>query len=174
MKNYIEEAVKTESLKTSFVEERLLHAAIGVSTEISEFILADPEDRNHNKEELGDILWYCALAADELEITFDEMVGLIDGTKVDPMETLITTGLEALDLMKKTCFYGRPLNRRDIAIRFAGVLVSAIQLAWFKFGWTLDEVQEKNIAKLRTRYGEKFTSEAAENRDLEAEMSSLN
>lgn len=86
MDNFIEEALRTEStlnpLSTTYEENtaRLLHAAIGLVTESGEFIDAlkkflfygRPLDLVNLKEELGDILWYVAVAMSALDTTFEE------------------------------------------------------------------------------------------------------
>ncbi len=61
---------------------RLLHAAMGLCTETGEFmdmlkkhiLYGKPLDEVNLKEELGDKLWYTALALDELKATFDEVM----------------------------------------------------------------------------------------------------
>ena len=61
---------------------RLLHAAMGLCTEAGEFmdmlkkhiIYGKPLDEVNLKEELGDKLWYTALALDELKSTFGEVM----------------------------------------------------------------------------------------------------
>ncbi len=115
MKNYIQNALKTES-QTIHLEgkERLLHAGIGLATESGEFLDALKKavfygkklDTVNLKEELGDILWYMAIAMDELGTDFETEM-------------------------------------------------------------------EKNIKKLKARYGEKFSRESAENRNLEKEREIL-
>ena len=40
-------------------------------------------------------------------------------------------------------------------------------------GVSFEEIQERNIEKLKARYGEKFTDEKAINRNLETERSIL-
>jgi len=86
MDNFIEEALRTESslnpLSETYEEKsaRLLHAAIGLVTESGEFIDAlkkflfygRPLDLVNLKEELGDILWYIAIAMSALDTTFEE------------------------------------------------------------------------------------------------------
>ena len=86
MDNFIEEALRTESslnpLSETYEEKsaRLLHAAIGLVTESGEFIDAlkkflfygRPLDLVDLKEELGDILWYAAVAMSALDTTFEE------------------------------------------------------------------------------------------------------
>lgn len=44
-----------------------------------------------------------------------------------------------------------------------------LHLLWDKYGITMDEVLSGNIAKLAKRYPDKFTTDAAVNRNLEAE-----
>ncbi len=119
--NYEKLAIKTEpslnewfhKIKWRLHDEktgRLLHAAMGLSTESGEFMDAlkrhvyygEPLDYANLVEEIGDIFWYCALAADVI-------------------------------------------------------------------GTDFETIMAHNIAKLRTRYGEKFTEDRAINRDIENE-----
>lgn len=84
--NYQNLALRTESsraplnLSYSLKYCRLLHAAIGLCTEAGEFI--DPIKKNmfyekildevNLKEEIGDLLWYIAIACDALETTIED------------------------------------------------------------------------------------------------------
>lgn len=86
MKTYDEQALRTEAPATEeqFVRldgsYRLLHAALGIQTEAGEF--ADPVkkwvfygreiDETNMVEELGDLLWYIAIAADALGTSIEE------------------------------------------------------------------------------------------------------
>lgn len=81
-REYIENVVKTESNDFEKIGDRLsnldtvrlLHAAMGLVTEAGEFMDAfkkhifygKPQDTTNLKEELGDLLWYIAIALDEL------------------------------------------------------------------------------------------------------------
>lgn len=121
-KQYIKDAVRTESKNFKAMDERLsdkglkrlLHAGIGLSTEAGEFLDALKKhifygkelDRINLAEEMGDLFWYCALIADELDVEF---------------ESIMAT----------------------------------------------------NIAKLKARYGDKFTEEKAEQRNLDTERDIL-
>lgn len=63
---------------------RLLHAAIGVATEAGELVehlynhlfLGTPLDQVHIEEELGDILWYVALACNALGIDIQKVMDM--------------------------------------------------------------------------------------------------
>lgn len=86
MQDFIAHAIRTESPAFPLNEQkypeaetnRLLHAAIGMVTEASEFIDAmkkhlfyrKPLDEVNLKEELGDVLWYVAIAMDALDTDF--------------------------------------------------------------------------------------------------------
>ncbi len=117
-KNYIQDAIRTESTDFQSMDQRLgdngtkrlLHAGIGLATEAGEFLDALKKhifygkelDRVNLKEEMGDLFWYMAIACDELGVEFEPLM-------------------------------------------------------------------ERNIEKLKARYGEKFTENKAENRDLDSE-----
>jgi len=81
-KQFIEQALRTESsnfnLTSPYSHERLIHAAFGMQTESAEFTDALKKslfygkqlDTVNLKEELGDLLWYVAIAMDELDTDF--------------------------------------------------------------------------------------------------------
>jgi NTP pyrophosphatase (non-canonical NTP hydrolase) len=90
-KNYVKEVLRTEStdlnpIKNRLSEDdtiRLLHAGMGLVTESAEFLdmlkkhifYGKPIDIINAKEEVGDNLWYAAVAIDVLKTTFDEVMG---------------------------------------------------------------------------------------------------
>ncbi len=81
--SYQQDALRTESTVFNMEEgdERLLHAGIGLATESGEFLDAlkkhifygKPLDRTNLKEEAGDLMWYIAIALDELGSSFEEV-----------------------------------------------------------------------------------------------------
>lgn len=88
MKDYIEKVLKTEAdpeiIKLRLATRRaarLLHAGIGMETEVGEFLDQLKKHFFYGKdldvvnllEELGDLQWYIAIALDELKSTFDEI-----------------------------------------------------------------------------------------------------
>jgi len=90
LKLYAEAAKNTEApLDTALITRasqnssiRLMHASLGLFTEGAEFADAlkkhvfygAPLDKQNMAEELGDIMWYIALAADELDVDLDKIL----------------------------------------------------------------------------------------------------
>jgi NTP pyrophosphatase (non-canonical NTP hydrolase) len=121
-KEYVQNAIKTESRHFEVTgqrmaeirNQRLLHAGIGLATEAGEFLDALKKHVFYGKEldtvnlaeEMGDLFWYCALIADELNAPFAD-------------------------------------------------------------------VMERNISKLKARYGDRFSEDKAQNRDLKTERKIL-
>lgn len=79
---------------------------------------------------------------------------------------------EILDQLKKHIYYGRALDKVNL-VEEVGDLFFYAAIACDVLDVTFEEVMVKNKAKLAARYGEKFSSEAAINRDLEKERSIL-
>jgi NTP pyrophosphatase (non-canonical NTP hydrolase) len=88
--NYVGNACNTESPVTPEMIERLsqpdtirmLHSAMGLCTESAEFLdmlkkhifYGKPLDLVNAKEEIGDSMWYVAIAVDVLQTTLDEVM----------------------------------------------------------------------------------------------------
>lgn len=83
---YIQKAIRTERKEYDFTETngvapRIEHGVIGLVTEAGELmtavkkakIYAKALDRINVIEEVGDIMWYLALLADELGVSFEEI-----------------------------------------------------------------------------------------------------
>lgn len=80
---------------------------------------------------------------------------------------------ELIDAIKKTIFYGLPLDKVNCDEEF-GDKTYFIQLWCFTRGITIFDLMAQNEAKLRQRYPEgKFVQDRAVNRDLEAEREVL-
>jgi NTP pyrophosphatase (non-canonical NTP hydrolase) len=72
---------------------------------------------------------------------------------------------ELLDAVKKAIFYnGRTLDLKNVKEE-VGDLLWYIAIICDVCGWTMEEVMEQNITKLRIRYPEQFTTEAEKARD---------
>ena len=85
---------------------------------------------------------------------------------------LSTESGEFLDALKKHIFYGKPLDKVNLAEE-VGDLFWYLAIAADELGFEFEEVMEKNITKLKARYGEKFSSDKAENRNLDKEREIL-
>lgn len=78
-KQFIQEAIRTESPNFFQPNTRILHAAIGCVTESGELLDALKKqmfygrelDLTNVKEECGDLLWYLAIMFDELGTDFE-------------------------------------------------------------------------------------------------------
>jgi NTP pyrophosphatase (non-canonical NTP hydrolase) len=79
---------------------------------------------------------------------------------------------ELVDACKKSMFYGKTLDKVNLAEE-AGDVLWYIAILCDELGVTFEELFEVNIAKLKKRYGEKFSDDKAENRDLTAEREIL-
>ncbi len=83
---YIQNALRTESKNYVFpatgdVTPRIEHAVMGIVTEAGELMDAVKKTKIYGKEldkvnlveEAGDLMWYLAVLADELGVSFEEM-----------------------------------------------------------------------------------------------------
>lgn len=79
---------------------------------------------------------------------------------------------EIADALKKHIVYGRELDQINMLEESGDVTwYVALMLSAVKKGY--EEAMEKNIAKLKARFGDKFTQAAATVRDLEKEREIL-
>lgn len=79
---------------------------------------------------------------------------------------------EMLDAMKKHLYYGKSLDLVNLKEEI-GDCLWYLSIAIDVLGTTYEEIMETNIAKLKARYPNKFTSEDAINRNLEVERTIL-
>lgn len=173
MKDYIEQAIKTESIHWFEPNHRLLHAAMGLVTESSE--LRGYTDEKNMVEELGDVMWYVALGCDTLEVTLqeaEEAAGGWDVDEFDPIDDIISSAGEIVDVLKKSTFYGKPFDARKI-VEHLGRIILAVAEAGDQYGEVfLDEIMATNILKLQKRFSKgAFTKDEALNRNVDNEMS---
>lgn len=169
---------------------RLLHSTMGLCTEVGElFEFLDKEtlDFTNLKEEVGDAFWYCGIAIDELNLDLNQMVETSRAQLTSQAPTteaarrahfvhLLSKATKEssvlLDLLKKSAFYGKNLDQAkftETLTHFVGTMMATLTLG----GFTVEEAMEVNIAKLKKRYGDKFTEAAAITRNLEAERKIL-
>jgi NTP pyrophosphatase (non-canonical NTP hydrolase) len=79
---------------------------------------------------------------------------------------------ELQDPLKRELFYGKGLDEINV-MEECGDLLWYIALSLDAAGFTMSDAMNKNISKLRRRYPQKFTAEAALDRDHKAERGAL-
>lgn len=171
---------------------RLLHAALGMLTEVHEMnfeVVTHPSDYNNSwLEEVGDYFWYVAVGRDTLrevsaDIAFNrqklpseawdeyrDIVGTFSGgdveTRLLPFEKLqFYTGLFASHT-KAYCMYQRAATKKGLPLPtlLSGLLLlseKAAEAVLASKGFRAEDAREAVIAKLKTRYPNRFTGEAA-------------
>jgi len=85
---------------------------------------------------------------------------------------IVTEAGELMDAVKKTKIYGKELDTVNL-IEEAGDLMWYLAILSDDLGVSFEEIWQKNIAKLRKRYPEKYSDELALNRDVESERKIL-
>ena len=147
----------------------LVHVALGLTSE--HFELMDAlQKRNYDGafEELGDALWYCALGAHVLGFQLSSIqlqAGFYNWTEDAAMANFISH-------VKRRAIYGKEMNQAQVEQAIGDLhvivanLVSRIHGINYISGKTvsLGDVLKANIDKLKLRYPDKYSDEAAEAR----------
>lgn len=183
--SYCDLAMRTNRWNQDPVRERitndtihLLHAAMGLSTEVKE--LFEATDSVNIMEECGDFLWYSALMCKVFGLELRDCINMADpqlpsGNPLNWLNQPVVIACcasEILDHVKKHIFYGRPIDRLEIAGRLA-LLLRSVERVLGDAGFTMDDAMARNIHKLRTRFPNCYTDESANNRDLQEERAVL-
>jgi NTP pyrophosphatase (non-canonical NTP hydrolase) len=171
------EKTMSQEFHCESVDQRLLHAVMGILTEIEELLdnhigEKDPDEVGR-KEEIADALWYCAIISREFNIDYPQII--IKSSNQNTMGLIlkiIKNTCKLLDMIKKKLYYNRPINETSFKNIFHIILLDFSDYA-NSYGINIEESLEININKLKARYGEKFSSERAINRDLETERNIL-
>ncbi len=178
------EEYKTLSEKTmsseffcSKKEEVLLHAVIGILTEIEELLDnhtsgIEPDSINRS-EEIGDIFFYISIIGREYNLEYPQLV--VRDKNSDPMSIvikLIKNTCKLLDMMKKKLYYNKEINEESF-ITITKIVMLHISDYCNYFDIPVERTFDVNIEKLRARYGEKFSTDRAINRNLEIERNIL-
>jgi NTP pyrophosphatase (non-canonical NTP hydrolase) len=184
--DYLPLAEKTLSTQFNCQDEfyqKMLHAVIGSLTEVEEILenyedgelMVDVNKQGSVAEESADIFWYLSILFRELDIR-NYNYKPADNFKIDtPFNTLLSftkVSLKFLDLLKKKIFYNKEIPNEtmvDLSIKLHALLSHFCH----QYNTNIDDILDKNIAKLKARYGDKFSSDKAINRDLETERKIL-
>jgi hypothetical protein len=168
LKQYQIEANRTFPDLGSY-ERNLLHMQMGVHTEVGEFldmlkkhiVYKKPLDVVNLQEEIADICWYL--------VNEDRIEGIIydDSTTLYEHNGEFDSSLDALSLSMMLFMFNYSDGYHNLKLLSDLYAFSkALNLDFFKG-------LENNIAKLRVRFPEKFTTELANNRNLERERAEL-
>ena len=173
------------------IGNNLLHMEAGIAGEFlgetvdilkKTFAYKKPLDKVHLGEELADTVWYCAGVETinklpEMEMCFDEeSLAIVENIKnqtityikerVEIRKSTIETECLGLILANKGAVDS---TNRGAILAIVGLCMSICEVLNIDFWQALTN----NISKLQVRYPEKFTEEAALNRDLAAERAEL-
>jgi NTP pyrophosphatase (non-canonical NTP hydrolase) len=85
---------------------------------------------------------------------------------------LATEAGELLDTIKKYAFYGKEIDTVNV-VEEVGDLMWYCAIILDELNVEFEDVMEKNISKLKARYGEKFSENSANTRDLSRERQIL-
>lgn len=190
VENYVTLAIRTESvvLDINDLNLRLLHASLGLGTEIIELNEALFDAHYNEKkldiinlaEEVGDIYWYSAIACDVLGINFEDTIAPCLGGGTDYSVKYLAGLLESdigklLDKCKRHIFYRKKYDHDEVVTLVKSIVTGLGELSHAipDIDWDIEEILTRNIEKLRARYPEKYTDYHAINRDLETERQVL-
>lgn len=195
-KEYVKNVLVTENRDPSVLQERfqkmrnirLLHGALGLSSELAEAqeLVEKPEiDAVNLKEEMGDLFWYMGIITDEFKFNPEEIFMFNETQSLQNLtgearraqlqlqiNGMVKSAGVLIDFLKKACIYGKEPNEAGIKEKLQA-LDYYINQSLILFGQTSAGSRERNIEKLKARYGEKFTEAAALERDLAAEREIL-
>lgn len=176
-KEYLELSEKTLSnqFHCEKKEELLLHSVIGILTEMEELLdnhMVDTPDEINRAEEIADAWWYVAIIGREYKI--DDVL-ISDMSISDPMLIVLNTikiTLKLLDFLKKKLFYNKQIND-ELVKQYTSEIISLLLIYSNLYNIDTEKSWDINISKLRARYGDKFSSDKAINRNLVVERNIL-
>jgi NTP pyrophosphatase (non-canonical NTP hydrolase) len=185
------------TLKVLPFRHHMIHMGLGIVGEFGELIDAVKKEYIYGKvvdhinhiEEVGDVLWYVANLLPELSVEAKYMQTALDkgytrGLQIQQTEKVhedMNMGeiiLSLTEAIAKQAAQLARLNPEEVpgtsfAVQIIENFAGNTGVLCGLLGVDSSMAMERNIAKLKARYGDKFSSEAALNRDLGAERSVL-
>lgn len=152
------------------IQDFLIHAQMGLQTEVAE-IIEKPDDEENVHQEIGDVMWYVALGCSGLGVDLKDLDTdfMVDDAYND---LVIQAGIFA-DCVKRHVFYSTPEKtvefNEDKALKALGCIVACLRDLCGNDEYLFMNLCEKNIEKLKKRYPDKFSGEAAMNRNVAEE-----
>lgn len=164
------------------LDHNFRHATFGLVTEVGELVDSFKRhyfyglelDTRNVKEEIGDILWYVALAYHALDESIPNYVE--DISLENSRFHLSSTDALLAGLVRKSSdvffFFNALKDKTCVTDDLEDILVY-LKLFCEDKGIDIYECADANVEKLKKRYPEKFTVEDAVNRDVENELSHI-
>lgn len=173
---YIQLATRTAKPMPT-AQDHMEHAYLGLVTELGEIATSikratiygkgfTPEILKNIREEIGDMLWYCALAMRyqpiSVEVTDKVNMGewLKDSYRPDPSTRPVGLIKPLVTLIETL----QDLERSEYCISVVGLIMVNLAIMAAHFGFDMNEIAEENITKLRLRFPDAYSDEAAEGR----------
>ena len=146
------------------MDDQVFHGAIGLCGEIGE--IYQSENKGNMAEEIGDCLWYIAIALHGAGYDMEDME--YSSVEInDPFFDLVIYSSMVADQAKRLVYYQAPLAHPFI-VGIRSCLACLDELSE-PTGFTMEEIMEKNIEKLKIRYPHKYSHESAIQRDTRKE-----
>ena len=156
LEDYQRLASRTSTQKTEYQSALLAIAGLGLCGESAELHEAfEVPDATKQQLELGDVFWYVA------EIATICHLDLTEGQQVSDNASTIHLMARAghlADHIKKHVGHGHPLSTEYVSEALGGLVNLLTQLA-NNYGYDRTDILEQNIAKLRLRYPNGFSTE---------------
>jgi len=172
-KELSEKTLSTEFFHDDKVD-RLLHAVVGVITELEELIEWGT-DKVGKSEEIIDIFWYLAIIGREYDMELPDQKCVEESFIYSEDKNILMMFKNSailLDFLKKKLYYNKEINV-DVFKSTSLFLMSNVIKYSNDNNIDIKRGFDTNIAKLKSRYGEKFSSERAINRDTDKEREIL-
>ena len=182
-----ERTLSTQFNCNTELDQKILHAIIGSLTEVEELLenyesgilITDVNKQGSVAEESADIFWYISILYRELNLQTtnnNDHTFVVDKFTINkPFDVLIEfskQSLKFLDILKKKLYYNKEMNidtMKELSVDMFNLMNYYCEV----YNTNVNDILDKNISKLKSRYGDKFTSERAINRDLETERTIL-
>lgn len=173
--DYQKEVLRTESptlavMHMAGTTHRLLHACLGINSEIAE-IIQDRDNKPNVVQEIGDAFWYIGIGCDSLDIDMENLD--TDYECDDAYDDLIIQSGILTNQVKRMIYYGTERDD-ELILKVLGSIVACLRWLAVENNVTIETCLEKNVAKLRTRYPEGFTPEKAVYRSVRKEERHFN
>lgn len=175
LNQYMNRAIRT--LKPGKPLHVLIHCSLGIAGEVGELFMAiDKMDKVNVREEMGDIMWYLAVACKtaelDMNVLYMESDTYMEQSSSTGMQNLIMGMANFVDHIKRAEFYTKEVETAHIGMASLALL-SGLRMMSHSYGFSFADITRRNIAKLAVRYPDKFTELNATERNLDAEYDIL-